>query len=71
MAVHAMTKKLVKEVMGESKMQVGKVVTHPDGRKVKITEGQEWGEHGYSNFWSWKEVKKDGTLGKEESGYGW
>lgn len=54
-----------------SHMGIGKIVKHPDGRKVKIVDGQFWGEHGLSNFWTWREVKKNGKLGKEESGYGW
>jgi len=52
-------------------LEIGKTVVHPDGRKVKVTRGQYWGEHGLSNFWYWRPVLKGGKLGPEESGYGW
>lgn len=52
-------------------LAVGKTVKHPDGRTVKIVGGQYWGTHGLSNFWTWKEVRADGSLGPRESGYGW
>lgn len=69
--VQQWVKDIVEKVHGPSQMQVGKVMQHPDGRTVKITEGQYWGEHGLSNFWYWREVKPDGTLGGVEHGYGW
>lgn len=53
------------------KLKVGLVTKHPDGRTIKIVDGQYWGEHGLSNFWYWREVRADGSLGKKESGYGW
>lgn len=52
-------------------MKIGKVMRHPDGRMVKIVDGQYWGEHGVSNFWYWREVKRNGKLGELEHGYGW
>lgn len=53
-------------------MAVGKILRHPDGRLVKITDGRFWGEHGVSNFWHWREVSPDGSfIGPEEHGYGW
>ena len=57
----------------KSSMRVGKIVKHPDGRRVKITGGQYLNPSNgrVSNFWSWREVKPGGKLGKEESGYGW
>lgn len=65
-------KDLDEKVFGKSKLAAGKVVTHPDGRQVKITGGQYWGEYGVSNFWEWHEVRADGTLAKkQECGYGW
>jgi hypothetical protein len=51
-------------------MKIGKVIRHPDGRRVKIISGQVWGTYGFSNWWEWREVKK-GKLGKIEGGYGW
>lgn len=64
-------KGIVETVLGESKMRVGEIMTHPDGRSVKIVSGQYWGAHGVSNFWSWREVRANGELGEIESGYGW
>ncbi len=52
-------------------LRVGDVVTHPDGRTVKITGGQYMGKHGLSNFWHWHEVKGSVLSEKEECGYGW
>lgn len=54
-------------------MRVGATIKHPDGRLVKIKSGYfldpVYGR--VSNFWTWNEVKPDGSLGKHESGYGW
>jgi hypothetical protein len=66
----------VKEIVKDSdfpgqKLAVGKIVAHPDGRKVKIVGGQFWGTHGVSNFWYWREVLDNGELGELENGYGW
>lgn len=69
--VEKWVKEIVEDVLGPSGMVVGKEVMHPDGRLVKITGGQLWGMHGFSNFWHWREVKDDGSLGPDESGYGW
>ncbi len=55
----------------KSSMEVGKTLQHPDGRKVLVIDGRFWGEHGVSNFWYWREVREDGSLGPKESGYGW
>ena len=59
------------EVLGPAPFTVGDKVRHPDGRSVQIVGGQWWGEHGLSNFWYWRPVLEDGTLGETESGYGW
>lgn len=64
-------KDLVEEVTGGPPFEIGDTVLHPSGRKVKITSGQYWGRYGISNFWYWREVKPDGSLGPEEHGYGW
>lgn len=69
--VQQWVKDLTKDVLGGAPFAVGDVVPHPDGRTVKITDGQYWGSQGLSNFWRWKEVRADGTLGPEEHGYGW
>jgi hypothetical protein len=63
---------MTEEVMGGPPFKVGDIVRHPDGRRVKITDGQYWGEYGLSNFWYWREVKKGGRLARKvEHGYGW
>ena len=66
---------LAREITEElipSSLQVGKIVQHPDGYKVKIVDGEYWGRHGLSNFWSWRRVTENGTLSsKTECGYGW
>lgn len=59
------------ESAGPPYFQVGDTVKHSSGRSVKITGGRFWGTHGVSNFWYWREVMPDGSLGPEESGYGW
>lgn len=64
---------LVREEIGGAPFAIGDVVKRPepDGRMVKIVEGQYWGLHGLSNHWTWREVRTDGSLGEEEWGYGW
>ncbi len=69
--VEQWVKDLTESVIGTSQLCVGDEVLHPDGRKVKITDGQYWGTYGLSNFWYWREILPDGKLGKEEHGYGW
>lgn len=69
--VRPWVKQLVEEVCGGAPFKIGDVVTHPDGRKVKIMSGQYWSAYGLSNFWTWREVRGSGRYGKEESGYGW
>lgn len=71
MAVADWVKNLTEEVFGGAPYEVGDKVRHPSGRLVQITGGSYWGEHGLSNFWYWREVMPDGSLGQEECGYGW
>ena len=64
---------IIHETYG-SHLEVGMVTKHPDGRTVKIMEGQfldpTYGR--LSNFWYWQEVLSDGSLSsKKENGYGW
>lgn len=60
------------DILGRSKLEVGKRVVHPKHGLVEIVDGQYWGTHGLSNFWYWKKVKPDGSLGKYKyHGYGW
>ena len=71
MPISEMAKRLTEEVYGPAPFAVGDIVLHPDGYKVKITGGQYWGEFGLSNFWYWRKVNDDGTLGEKQHGYGW
>lgn len=49
-------------------MQIGEVRII-NGKLSLITTGQMYGSHGISNFWRWRTIRKDGTLGKEYQGY--
>ena len=70
--VEPWVKQIVEEVCGTDHIpEVGRKMKHSDGRTVLVTSGQYWGNHGVSNFWNWKEVKDDGSFGKEECGYGY
>ena len=70
--VHQFVKDMAREVLGESKLRIGKIVKHPTMGKVKIVGGQYWGTYGVSNFWEWKKVLPNGKLKNHTySGYGW
>ncbi len=73
MSLYAIAREINQELAKGSSMAVGKTLKHPDGRTVKIKSGcfldPTYGR--VSNFWSWNEVLPDGSLGPEESGYGW
>jgi hypothetical protein len=69
--VQQWVKDLVSDTMGDAPVvAIGKQYTLVDGRKIQITAGRLWGEHGISNFWSWKDVLPDGTL-VEKGGCGY
>jgi len=59
-----------------SEVKVGREYMYkPDdknvARRVRITDGEYWGDYGVSNFWTWHYIKPDGTLyPKEYCGYG-
>lgn len=57
----------------KSAMKIGEVITHPDGYQVKVLSGQYLDStyRRVTNFWTWARVNEDGSLGEEESGYGW
>ena len=58
--------------LGGPCLQVGSTYRHPTtGKLVRITSGQYMGAYGVSNFWYWREVLSDGSLGEEQHGYGW
>ncbi len=54
-----------------STMEVGAVCQHPDGYPIKVVSGKLLSNGRFSNFWYWRRVLDDGTLGEVESGYGW
>jgi len=70
MPIAEWVKELVDDVV-PGLMQVGAELQHPDGRMVMVVDGCRWTDGGFSNWWSWREVRSDGTLGALESGYGW
>lgn len=73
MSLYDLARRINQGLAAQSSMRVGKVITHPDGYKVKVVDGQfldpVYGR--VSNFWTWRRVLKGGKLGKPESGYGW
>lgn len=54
-------------------LEIGMIVMHPSGKKVKIKSGYflDPTNGRVSNYWHWNEVLIDGSLGADESGYGW
>lgn len=50
-------------------MRVGEV-RMIKGRLSLLTHGSYMGQYGVSNHWTWRTIRKDGTLGKEYNGYG-
>ena len=59
-------------LLGGPCLQIGSTYRHPNsGKLVRIMSGQYMGTYGVSNFWRWREVLEDGSLGEEECGYGW
>lgn len=40
-----------------------------NGKLSLITGGNYYGDRGVSNHWTWRTIRKDGTLGKEYGGY--
>jgi hypothetical protein len=48
-------------------MAKGRKVRHPaDNRLVHVVDGDA-----DTNWWTWRVVNADGSLGEYESGYGW
>lgn len=62
-------KELVEEVDGGCPIAIGQR-WKINGKICQIVGGQYWGEYGVSNFWYWKTVNEDGSLGAENCGYG-
>lgn len=59
--------------MFPTKMEIGRVLKHPDGRTIRVKSGcfldPVYGR--LSNWWTWNEVLPSGNLGPDEQGYGW
>lgn len=50
---------------------INSIVCLQNKRDVLIVKGSYMGSHNrVSNFWYWREVFDDGSLGEEEHGYG-
>ena len=65
------TIKVIDDIEITEEMIVGGACKHPDGRLVKIIGGSYLSGGRVSNFWYWREILADCTLGEEEHGYGW
>ena len=63
--VQEWVKDLVEGVMGKPP-KIGQKIK-VEGRPAIITSGQYWGEHGLSNWWTWKFT--DGKKPKTGKGY--
>ena len=50
---------------------VGCASLHPEHGLVFVTAGQMWADGRLSNFWRFRPIRPDGTLGDELAGYGW
>jgi hypothetical protein len=62
------------KLASQSSMQIGATIPDRAGtRMVKVASGYYLDPiyHRVSNWWTWNEVLPDGSLGPEESGYGW
>lgn len=52
-------------------LYIGGVFKHPEQGLIYITSGEYYGDYGrISNYWNWKPVKTNGSLGKSTGGYG-
>ncbi len=69
--LHGIARGINDELARKTTFRIGITATHRDGRTVEITSGSFYGGYGgISNFWEWREVLHDGTLGPIEKGYG-
>lgn len=56
----------------ETNMKIGRILKNPEtNRYVQIIDGAVWMDGEYADWWWWREVKADGTLGRLEAGNGW
>lgn len=67
----ALANEMIEELKKEQRFDIGDLMRHEDGRKVRVVAGQYWGTYGLSNHWTFREILQDGDLGPEEHGYGY
>lgn len=62
---------ITEKYSGGTPFHIGDRMIHKKHGLVEIISGRYWGTYGISNFWDWKKVLPDGSLGdKIYSGYG-
>ena len=71
MTLSKIAQEMNQELASKSSMKIGENILHPDGRTVRVKSGTFLSGGRVSNFWTWNEVKSNGSLGPDESGYGW
>ena len=49
-------KQMTEDVIGGAPVQIGKRYMHPTDGEIEIIAGRYWGEHGLSNFWTWRVI---------------
>jgi hypothetical protein len=68
--IHPIAKDIVEKVFGHIPVpEIGKRYLY-NNRVVEVTSGQFWGTYGVSNFWKFRYVNPDGTLGEQGGDYG-
>ena len=58
------------EVVPLNQIKIGGLYRNKQGRLIYMESGAYEIENRISNHWSWRIVRKDGTLGKRQFGYG-
>lgn len=73
MSLYDVAQSINNDMSRKMHMEIGAVIMHPDGYNVKVESGcyTDPTYHRWSNWWYWRRVKEDGSLGRLESGYGW
>jgi hypothetical protein len=69
--LYSIGREITKEFFGESPLYIGQIIETVNNRKVKIISGQYYSNARLSNWWEWREIRKNGGLGKIEHGYGY
>lgn len=72
LALRLIAADITESLCGGPPFKVGDVVSGPDDLSpVRIVDGQYMGIHGISNYWYWRPLQEDGTLGPKCDGHGW